>query len=85
LPAGKLKGKHGIVINTSNTDRLREESYFGDPLESIWIKCVFGFCGIEKYYRRNFSIVADSDYPGRKMWLSETEKIVENAVNEGKS
>ncbi len=84
LPAGKLKGKYGVVLNTSNTDKMREENYFCDPLENIWIKCIFGFCGIEKYYRKMFGIISDSDYEKRKIWLSEIEEIVENVINDFK-
>ena len=86
LPIGKLKGKYGIVINTSNTEDGREEKYFGDPLEKIWKQCVFGFCGLEKYYRKMFRIVADSNDETRKNWLNEVEQIVEKniiAINKG--
>lgn len=83
LPIGKLAGKRGIVINTSNTVMQRENDYFGDPLERIWGRCVFGFCGIEKYYRRMFTVVADSDADERRRWLEETEGIVDAAVSGG--
>jgi NAD(P)H dehydrogenase (quinone) len=77
LPMGKLEGKYGIVLNTSNTGEERENNYFHDPLENIWKQCVFGFCGIEKYYRRMFRIVADSDVEQRMKWLEEVREIVE--------
>jgi putative NADPH-quinone reductase len=82
LPVGKLKGKTGIVLNTSNTEEDRENNYFHDPLENIWKQCVFAFCGIEKYYRRMFRIIADSSMEERKMWLAEAEIITEKAVKE---
>ena len=71
MPIGKLAGKYGIVYNTSNTEESRESDYFGDPLERIWKQCVFGFCGIEKYHRRMFRIIADSTDAQRKKWLEE--------------
>lgn len=71
LPIGKLAGKTGVVFNTSNTEATRERDYFGDPLENIWIQCVFGFCGIEKTHRRMFSIIADSTSEERTAWLAE--------------
>jgi NAD(P)H dehydrogenase (quinone) len=80
LPISKLKGKYGIVLNTSNTESEREENYFGDPLEKIWKQCVFGFCGIEKYYRKMFRIISDSDDTRRKIWLREIEGIVEKVA-----
>lgn len=71
LPIKKLSGKYGIVFNTSNTETDREINYFGDPLENIWEKCVFGFCGITKYHRKMFRIVAESSEVERKNWLNE--------------
>ncbi|HOR43845.1 MAG TPA: NAD(P)H-dependent oxidoreductase [Spirochaetota bacterium] len=80
LPVGKLKGKTGVVLNTSNTEEDRENNYFHDPLENIWKQSVFAFCGIEKYYRRMFRIIADSNMEERKEWLAEAESIAEKAV-----
>jgi putative NADPH-quinone reductase len=82
IPIGKLKGKHGIVFNTSNTEETREIDYFGDPLEMIWKQCVFGFCGIEKYYRKTFRIVVESNLAQRQKWLKETEEIVEQTISQ---
>lgn len=81
LPIGKLKGKSCIVFNTANTAEEREENYFGDPLEKIWRKCVCGFCGIEKYHRKVFSIVVDSDIEQRKVWLLEIDRLVEDVIS----
>jgi putative NADPH-quinone reductase len=80
LPIGKLKGKYGIVFNTSNTDETRERDYFNDPLELLWGKCVFGFCGIENYYRKMFSIVAASTLEQRQKWLKEIEEMIMKAI-----
>ena len=82
LPIGKLKGKYGIVFNTSNTEKDREENHFNDPLENIWKLCIFEFCGIEKYYRRMFRIISESDLDQRKRWLQEVESIVEKVTGE---
>lgn len=79
LPIGKLEGKVGIVLNTSNTDGEREDDYFHDPLEWIWRRCVFGFCGIEDVHRRVFRIVADSTAEERAGWLAEVEVLLESA------
>lgn len=81
LPIGKLRGKCGIVFNTSNTEEEREKKYFGDPLENIWNQCIFGFCGIEKYYRKMFRIIADSDKETRKMWLKEAEEMTGKIIS----
>jgi NAD(P)H dehydrogenase (quinone) len=80
LPIGKLKGKTAIVFNTSNTEESREWAEFGDPLEDIWKRCVFGFCGLERYYRKMFRVVADSDLNLRKKWLREAADLTERAI-----
>lgn len=67
--AQKLVGKIGIVFNTSNTEEVRENEYFHDPLEHEWLKCVFGFCGIERCSRRMFRVVAESGAEERSRWL----------------
>ncbi len=82
IPDGKLTGKTGIVFNTSNTPEDREIAVFGDPLERIWRDCVFGFCGIQKYYRKIFRVVAFSDENQRKQWLQEIEEIVTLVLSE---
>ncbi len=80
IAKGKLKGKYGVVFNTSNTEEERENKYFGDPLEKIWRQCIFAFCGIDKYYRKIFRIVADSNLNQRILWLGEVESIVEETI-----
>ncbi len=71
LPIEKLKGKTGIVYNTSNTEAERENKYFRDPLDRIWGKCVFGFTGITGYHRKMFRIIAGSTDSQRNEWLEE--------------
>ena len=66
----------GALCNTSNTEQEREELYFNGPLEHIWKRCVFGFCGMDEGQRIMFRIVADSDEVERKQWLEKVEKIV---------
>lgn len=76
LPIEKLNVKHAIVYNTSNTEEERENNYFGDPLNNIWEKCVFGFLGIKNCHRRMFRIIADSSVDERKEWL----ELVKNDI-----
>jgi len=75
-PIEKLCGKTGIVFNTSNTPERRELDYFHDPLENEWRWCVFGFCGITRYHRTMFRVVADSMEEQRKGWLREVEDVL---------
>lgn len=76
LPWGQLTEKRALVFNTSNTDAARETGYFHDPLESLWGRCVFGFCGLENYSRRMFRIISESDDAQRKKWLAETAELL---------
>ena len=78
----KLTGKVGIVFNTGNTEAKREDEIFHDPLENEWKQCVFGFCGIEKYYRRLFRIIANSNEEQRKEWLKEVENTIIRSMKE---
>ena len=73
---GKLKGKRAIVFTTSNTPREDELRLFGDPLENLWKTCVFGFCGVEDFYRRNFESIVMSTPQQRAGWLEEVRQIV---------
>lgn len=89
LPAvGRLGGKVALVFNTSNTDAEKEDGYFHDPLEWEWIRCVFGFCGLERSRRRLFRIVSKSSAEERARWLDEArtlalESLAESAVPYG--
>jgi putative NADPH-quinone reductase len=73
---GHLKGKTALVITTSNTPRDVELKLFGDPLENFWKNCVFGFCGVEDFYRRNFESIVISTPEQRAGWLAEVRRIV---------
>jgi putative NADPH-quinone reductase len=72
-----LDGKRAVVFTTSNTPRDVEMDRFGDPLENLWKNCIFGFCGVEDFYRRNFESIILSTLDQRKAWLAEVHQIVE--------
>lgn len=76
LPIGLLKAKIGVVFNTSNTPKEREEHIFGDPLQRIWKDCIFDFCGITTFDRKMFRIIADSTDQEREEWLNEVVDMV---------
>jgi putative NADPH-quinone reductase len=76
IPYGLLTGKSALVFNTSDTPDNRERDIFGDPLESIWKRCIFHFCGIENSHREVFNIVVNSTSDQRKKWLMEAESTV---------
>ena len=74
---GMLKGKSAVVFTTSNTPREIEQATFGDPLENLWKTCVFGFCGVENFYRRNFESIIMSTPEERSQWLAEVRATIE--------
>lgn len=77
-PVGLLKARTGMVFNTANTPQEKEVELFGDPLETLWRKVVFGLCGVTRVYRRNFSPVIVSTLEQRRQWLREVEAATDN-------
>lgn len=75
VPHGLLKAKAAIVFTTSNTPEARERAVFGDPLETIWKNCVFGLCGVDNFYRKNFGVIVTSAPGQRSKWLDEVREI----------
>ena len=71
-----LGGKRAVVLTTSNTPRDDELRLFGDPLENLWKACVFHFCGVEDFSRRNFESIILSTPEQRGQWLDEVRSIV---------
>jgi len=79
VPEGLLKAEKALVFHTANTAEKREAEVFGDPLDLMWRKCVFGLCGVKDVRRRTFSIVITSTAMERKRWLDEVAEMVGNA------
>lgn len=73
---GLLHGKRALVLTTSNTPREDELRLFGDPLENLWGACIFRFCGVEDFYRRNFESIILSTPEQRAEWLAEVRRLV---------
>ena len=73
---GLLRGKRAVVFTTSNTPRDDELRLFGDPLENLWKTCIFGFCGVEDFLRRNFEPIILSTPQQRADWLDEVRRII---------
>ena len=77
VPVGLLKAQAAIIFNTSNTPDAREQAAFGDPLESIWKRCLFELCGIRHCERRMFNVIATSSLAQRQAWLEEAGEMVD--------
>lgn len=83
VPVGLLKATAAVVINTSNTPDARERSAFGDPLASIWKRCIFDLCGVREFHRRTFNVIITSTPDQREAWLNEASDLVAKAFPEG--
>jgi NAD(P)H dehydrogenase (quinone) len=73
---GLLKGKKAVVFSTSNTPRDVELEVYGDPLQNLWETCVFGFCGVKDFYRRNFESIVMSTPEERSGWLENVKETI---------
>ena len=73
VPNGLLRALAALVFTTSNTPPERERAVFGDPLETFWKNCIFGLCGVNNFYRRNFGVIVTSTEKQRQEWLREVE------------
>lgn len=80
---GRLAGKTAVVFTTSNTPRDTELQLFGDPLENLWRTCVFGFCGVSDFRRRNFESIVMSRPEERQQWLAEVRQIIQDRFPPG--
>ena len=76
VPVGMLKAKKAVVFNTANTPDDREKEIFGDPLDGLWKKCIFEFCGVKDVRRKVFSVVIISSPEQRKTWLGQVKQTV---------
>ena len=79
VPVGLLRARTAVVLNTSNTPPEREQQAFGDPLDSIWKRCVFGLCGVHDVRRRTYGVVVTTTKEMRARWLSDATDIVTSA------
>jgi NAD(P)H dehydrogenase (quinone) len=75
IPIGLLNASAAVVVNTSNTPSERELTVFGDPLEAIWRRCIFGLCGVSNFHRRVFSVVVTSTLDQRIGWIEEAKML----------
>lgn len=80
VPAGLLRARAAFVFNTSNTPAEREREVFGDPLEALWTRCVFGLCGVATVHRRMYGPMSGSTPAQREGWLAEVRELIQNAA-----
>lgn len=75
-PVGLLKARAAIIFNTSNTPADREASAFGDPLDNLWKRCVFGLCGVGRVERSMYGPMSGSGAEQREAWLVDAAALV---------
>jgi len=68
-----------LVVNTSDTTDEREETLYGDPLASIWGRCVAPYLGAPRVTRRVLRPVTDSSPEQRTTWLDEVGSLASEA------
>lgn len=78
-PEGLLKLRAALIFNTSDTPEERELNLLGDPLDSIWTRCILPYCGVTAVTRRVFGPVAGSTDRQRGAWLSSIDSIVDRS------
>jgi NAD(P)H dehydrogenase (quinone) len=81
-PKGLLRARAALVLNTSNTNEEREKLVFGDPLERIWRDCLLKYCGIARFRRHVFRIVATSSTTERAAWIQQAKQFTRE-ITEG--
>ncbi len=79
-PVGLLKARAALVITTANTPQEKEVELFGDPLDTLWRKVVFGLCGVPAVERLVFTPVITSTLAQRQGWLEDVRTAVERGV-----
>jgi NAD(P)H dehydrogenase (quinone) len=72
---GLLRAKAALVFTTSNTAPEQEAALYGDPLEGLWKRCIWGFCGVPKVHRELFSVLITSTPELRAAWLRRTQAL----------
>lgn len=83
IPIGLLKAKAAVVLNTSNTPDEREQRVFGDPLDALWGRCIFGLCGVRSFHRRMFNVIVTSTPRQRSAWIEEARELCRGAFRQG--
>jgi len=82
VPMGLLNAKWAVVFNTSNTEADRERTVFGDPLEAIWKNCIFGLCGVTRFFRKTYGMVVVSSDAQRRQWLEDASQTINHLLPE---
>ena len=80
-PDGLLALRAALVINTTDTRPEREADVLGDPLQSIWTRCVLPYCGAKRVERMVIGPVTDSTVEEREAWLRDVAQQVVSTID----
>ena len=72
---GLLQAKAALVFTTSNTPPAKEVELYGDPLDNLWKRCVWGFCGVKTVHRELIAPVITSTPEQRAAWLAKAGEL----------
>lgn len=75
LPVGLLRAHAAIVFNTANVPQAQELALLGDPLDTLWRKCVFERCGVKRVHREVFAVAAAAGPEERAVWLERARSL----------
>lgn len=78
-PVGLLRARQALVFNTSNTRPEREAAVFGDPLDGLWRRSIFGLCGVQDVARLMVGPMAGSTPEQRAAWLDDVADLARRA------
>ncbi|MCP4116985.1 MAG: flavodoxin family protein [Desulfobacteraceae bacterium] len=73
-PVGALKADKALIINTSDCSE-QVEAALGDPLQTLWERCILQPCGAREVVRRNFHQVIFSTQADRQGWLDQVDAL----------
>jgi putative NADPH-quinone reductase len=79
VPVGLLSARTAVIFHTANTPADREREIFGDPLDGLWTRCIFQFCGVKDVRRRLYTPVIISTPEQRAAWLQDVRETVARA------
>ncbi len=69
-------GRKALVLNTCMTPEEEDRKHYGDPLETLWKNCIFGFCGLTDFHRRYFRMVQAVSQEERVGMLAEVTAVI---------
>ncbi len=78
-PTSLLPLRRLVVLNTGDTPLQRETEFFGDPLASIWERCVGAYLGDATVGRLLATPLGGSTPEQRQAWLAEARRLAVSA------